>query len=123
MKVCRFSCNLLSFFAIIFTFESLRVVKINGMDIYTLFQHKVTGVPIITADGSRFEFTWSIHKDDVALISCEGDCDVIVWVKTGSSNIFKDSFCSCKYAVLYSGRSAASNLPGVVRKLIYFYII
>ena len=103
MKVCRLTCNSLSFFvAIIFTFESLRVVKVNGTDIVTLFQHKVTGVPVITADGSRFEFTWSIHKDDVALISCEGDCDVIVWVNTRSSNIFKDSFCSCKYAVLVS---------------------
>jgi len=76
----------------------LSAVTINGTDKVLLFQRKLTVLPVITAVDSRFELKWSIHKDDaVTSISCDGDCDVTIWVNTRSVNTFKDSFCPCEY--------------------------
>jgi len=69
----------------------------------------MTGVPVITPDASRFNLTWWIHKDDVSSISCDGDCDVIIWIKTRSFNAFEDSFGSWEYKGLYSSRTVLSN--------------
>ena len=89
------------------TFSHSKSVTINETDKDTWFQHEVTtGVHNITFDGSRYKLTWSIHKDEVSVICCV--CDVIIWVDTRSSNMFKDSFGSCKYICLYSNRSVAS---------------
>ena len=68
----------------------------------------MTGVPVITPDDSRFKLTWWIHKDDVSSISCDGDCDVIIWVNTRSSNAFKDSFEPWEYKGLYSSQIVLS---------------
>ena len=73
------------------------------------FQHNVTGVSNITAVASRFKLTWLIYKDDVSSISCDGDCDVIIWVNTRSSNTFTDSFGSWEYIGMYFSRSVARN--------------
>ena len=87
----------------------MSVVTISETDKVPLFQHEVTGYSVVThAADNRFELTWSIHKDNVSSISCDGDFDVIIWVKTRSSNTFKDSFDSCEYIGLYSSRSVAS---------------
>jgi len=93
-----------------FTEVNSKSVTINKTEKDTLFQHKVTGVPVITPDDSRFKLTWSIHKDNVSCISCDGDCDVIIFVNTRSPNTFKYSFSSCEYIGLYSSWSAASIL-------------
>jgi len=72
------------------------------MDNDTLFQQNITSEPSITSDDSRFKLTWLIKKDKVPCnITCDGDCDVIIWVKTRTSNIFKDSFGPCEYIGLY----------------------
>jgi len=68
----------------------------------------VTGVPVIASDDSRFNLTWGIHKDDVSSISCDGDCDVIIWINTRTSNAFKDSFGPWENIGLYSSRTMFS---------------
>ena len=107
----RYSCicsNVLCYD--VFNLSHSKSVTINETDKDTLFQHKLTtDVQNITFDGSRYKLTWSIHKDDVSLIRCDCDCDVIIWVNTRSSNTFKDSFASCKYISLYLNRPVANN--------------
>ena len=87
-------------------------VTINRTDKVPLFQRKLTVLPVITAADSRFELKLSIHKDDaVTSISCDGYCDVTIWVNTRSVNTFNDLFCPCEYMYIgfYSSRSVASN--------------
>jgi len=82
---------------------------IKETDKDTLFQHMVTSKPVITAVDSRFKLTLWIHEDDVSSISCDDNCDVIIWVNTRSSNTFQDSFGPCEYIGLYSSQTVFSN--------------
>ena len=83
----------------------------------------VTGVPVVTADGSSFELTWSITKHDVSCILCDDDCEVIIWVKTLSSIAFSDFFGSCEYTGLYSSRSVASIFTRLFTLLCHNFMI